>query len=123
LESVPNASAHARTVAAAILGQPRPAPTVPWFWSDQYDVKFQVAGLSSTADEAILRGDRTRGRSFSVAYLRAGRLIALDAVNQPRDFVAAKRLIATGAPVDRRRLADPLMPLKDAAAEVAEAAA
>jgi 3-phenylpropionate/trans-cinnamate dioxygenase ferredoxin reductase subunit len=122
LESVPNASAHARTVAAAILGHPRPASTVPWFWSDQYDVKLQVAGLSASADELIVRGESTRGRSFSVAYLRDGRLIALDAVNQARDFAAAKRLIQTSARMDPRRVADPSLPLKDAVAEAAHAA-
>jgi 3-phenylpropionate/trans-cinnamate dioxygenase ferredoxin reductase subunit len=84
---------------------------VPWFWSDQYDLKLQIAGVSQGYDEAIVRGD-PKSRSFSAAYLRDGRIIALDAVSNPRDFLQAKKLIVEGARPDRGRLADAGLELK-----------
>ena len=113
LESVQNALEQARTAAALITGEEVPYAQVPWFWSDQYDLKLQIAGLSQGYDETVLRGD-PGSRSFSCAYLRAGRMIAVDAVNHPRDFLQAKKVIADGGAVNRAKLADPAIELKDA---------
>ncbi|HEX2140630.1 MAG TPA: FAD-dependent oxidoreductase [Woeseiaceae bacterium] len=112
LESVQNALEQARTAAAAITGEQAPYAQVPWFWSDQYDLKLQIAGLSQGYDETVLRGSPD-SRSFSCVYLRDGRVIALDAVNNPKDFLQAKKVIADGGAVDRVRLADAATELKD----------
>jgi 3-phenylpropionate/trans-cinnamate dioxygenase ferredoxin reductase subunit len=106
LESVHNAMAQAKAVAAAIIGRPEPYDEVPWFWSDQYDLKLQIAGLSSVADATLLRGDPA-SRAFSCLYLAAGRLVAVDAINRPADFIAAKRLIAQRHEVDVASATDP----------------
>ncbi|MEM8572107.1 MAG: FAD-dependent oxidoreductase [Pseudomonadota bacterium] len=111
LESVHNAIEQGKLVAAALMGLPRPALDVPWFWSDQYDVKLQIAGLSEGHDKAVVR-EGSRPGSFSVFYLSGGALRAVDAVNAPADFMAGKRLIATGMPVDAERLADPQVAVK-----------
>lgn len=116
LESVQNALEQARTAAAVISGEEVPYAQVPWFWSDQYDLKLQIAGLSQGYDETVLRGNPD-SRSFSCAYLREGRMIAVDAVNHPKDFLQAKKVIADGGAVDRARLADPAIELKDAVEE------
>jgi 3-phenylpropionate/trans-cinnamate dioxygenase ferredoxin reductase subunit len=112
LESVPNAMAQARVAARAIAGQPEPYNEVPWFWSTQYDVRLQIAGVRLEGDRAVLRGDMASG-SFAVAHMREGRLAALEAVNNPRDFMAAKKLIAAGTVIDPEKLADAAVPLKD----------
>ena len=113
LESVQNALEQARTAGAVISGEEVPYAQVPWFWSDQYDLKLQIAGLSQGYEEAVLRGNPD-SRSFSCVYLRDGRMIAVDAVNNPKDFLQAKKLIADGGAVDRARLANPSTELKDA---------
>jgi 3-phenylpropionate/trans-cinnamate dioxygenase ferredoxin reductase subunit len=106
LESVPNAVHQAKVAAASLLGSPSPYSEVPWFWSDQYDLKLQIAGLSQGYDDVVLRGDPA-GRSFSAYYLAAGRLIAVDAINSPREFVHGKKLVAAGLTIDADRLRDP----------------
>ncbi len=106
LESVHNAMAQAKTVAAAIVGRPEPYDEVPWFWSDQYDLKLQIAGLSAAADTTLLRGDPA-SRAFSCLYLAQGRLVAVDAINRPADFIAAKRLIAQRHEIDVTSATDP----------------
>ncbi|HLT91352.1 MAG TPA: FAD-dependent oxidoreductase [Woeseiaceae bacterium] len=111
LECVQNALEQARTAAAVICGEDARYAEVPWFWSDQYDLKLQIAGLSQGYDEAVLRGD-PRTRAFSCAYLQEGKLIALDAVNNPKDFLRARQVIAAGGRVERARLADPEVPLE-----------
>jgi 3-phenylpropionate/trans-cinnamate dioxygenase ferredoxin reductase subunit len=98
LESVPNAIHQAKVAAATLLGAPVAYSEVPWFWSDQYDLKLQIAGLSTGYDEVVLRGDPAK-RSFAAFYLAAGRLLAVDAVNSPKEFIAAKKLVANGARV------------------------
>ncbi len=113
LESVQNANDQAKTAAAHLVGQPRPYDALPWFWSNQYDLKLQTAGLSGRHDDAIVRGDPA-SRSFSVAYLRGERLIAIDAVNRVKDFVQAKPLILDRCAVDRTLLANPATPLAEA---------
>jgi 3-phenylpropionate/trans-cinnamate dioxygenase ferredoxin reductase subunit len=110
LESVHNAMAQAKAVAQAIAGQPAPYAEVPWFWSDQYDLKLQIAGVGDPDDELVLRGEMG-ARSFSVLHLRKRRLVAIDSINRGGDFLAGKRLIAAGAMPDRARLADPDLPL------------
>ncbi|ARU03743.1 pyridine nucleotide-disulfide oxidoreductase [Comamonas serinivorans] len=114
LESVPNALEQARTVAAALAGKPMPARAAPWFWSDQFDLKLQMVGLSQGHDACVIRGDLAR-RQFIAFYLRAGVLIAADAVNRPGDFVLAKRLVAQAARVDAAQLVDESVALKSLA--------
>jgi len=111
LESVPNALEQARTVAATICGVHRPHDAVPWFWSDQYDLKLQMVGLSQGHERLIVRGDPT-GRSFTAFYLQDGRVIAVDAINRPQEFMIAKKLVAQRAAISPDRLGDDSVPLK-----------
>ena len=111
LESVPNALEQARLAACAIAGRPLPAPEAPWFWSDQYDLKLQIAGLPFEADRRVVRGDPAAAR-FAVFHLMGGRVRAVEAVNAAPEFMAGRQLIARGASVDPVRLADPATPLK-----------
>jgi 3-phenylpropionate/trans-cinnamate dioxygenase ferredoxin reductase component len=113
LESVHSALEQARTVAAAICGRPVPPFQTPWFWSDQYDVKLQMAGLSAGHDAVVVRGDPDRGRSFAVFYLRQGELVAVDAVNRAPEFMMSKQLIAERSPVDPAKLGDERVAMKD----------
>jgi 3-phenylpropionate/trans-cinnamate dioxygenase ferredoxin reductase subunit len=106
LESVNNATEQGKCAAAALLGIDRPFSGVPWFWSDQYDRKLQMAGLSTGADQAVLRGDLAAA-GFSVYHFRDGRLIAVDTVNNPREHLQARKLIESGAAVTPAQAADP----------------
>jgi 3-phenylpropionate/trans-cinnamate dioxygenase ferredoxin reductase subunit len=106
LESVQNAIEQAKAAAATLAGQPKAYSEVPWFWSDQYDLKLQIAGLAAGSDETVVRGD-VEERCFAVFHLRAGRLIAVEAVNSPRDFMACRKLIAAGFSTSRSALLDP----------------
>ena len=106
LESVPNAMEQAKSAAASLCGKEKPYRALPWFWSDQFDLKLQIAGLNQGYDALVFRGDRASGRKFSAFYLRAGRIIAADCVNRPQDFIASKKLIAAGAAVDPLLLAN-----------------
>ncbi len=115
LESVQNANDMATVVARAICGDPSVYDVVPWFWSNQYDLKLQTVGLATNHDREVVRGDPA-SRSFSVAYLRGGRLVALDCVNAVRDYVQGKALILRR--VDPALLADASMPLKEIAARL-----
>lgn len=114
LESVQNAVEQAKTAAANICGGDVAYSQVPWFWSDQYDLKLQIAGLSEGHDNVVIRGNPAE-RSFSCLYLAEGRLIAVDAINAPRDFVQSKQLIADHVEIDAKKLADPEIALKDMA--------
>ena len=105
LESVQNANDQAGIVAKVITGQAAAYDAVPWFWSHQYDLKLQTVGLSSGHDDAVLRGDPAT-RSFSIVYLRHGRVIALDCVNATRDYVQGRALVVARATIDPARLAD-----------------
>ncbi len=113
LESVDHAFEHARSAAANMLGKPVVHDKVPWFWSDQYDLKLLIVGLSHGYDECVVRGDPAT-RSFSVCYLRGGELIAVDAVNSAKDYMAARKLIAERARLNVARIADATIQLKDA---------
>jgi 3-phenylpropionate/trans-cinnamate dioxygenase ferredoxin reductase subunit len=95
-----------------MLGMPTVHDKVPWFWSDQYDLKLIIIGLCQGNDTVITRGDPA-SRSFSTCYLRDGELIAIDTVNQPKDQMAARKLIAARARPDLDKLANPSIPLKD----------
>jgi 3-phenylpropionate/trans-cinnamate dioxygenase ferredoxin reductase subunit len=86
---------------------------VPWFWSDQYDSKLLIAGLSQDYDRQVLRGDPA-SRSFSVCYLKGNELIAVEAINHSKDYMAARKLIADRAQMDAVKLADPNIALKEA---------
>jgi 3-phenylpropionate/trans-cinnamate dioxygenase ferredoxin reductase subunit len=118
LESVHNALEQAKTAAANICGEDIEYSQVPWFWSDQYDLKLQIAGLSDGYDEVVVRGN-PENASFSCMYLREGRLIACDAINAPRDFMQSKALIAKRCIPDKALLADADVQLKDLAEGVA----
>jgi len=113
LESVQNANDQAATAAKSIIaGAGAPAyDAVPWFWSNQYDLRLQTIGLSTGYDETVLRGD-PGARSFSLIYLRAGQVIALDCVNATRDYVQGKPLVANRRIIDKALLADTAVPLK-----------
>lgn len=113
LESVQNAMEQARVAAAAMLGAEEAYEAVPWFWSDQYDCKLQMAGLSGGFDAIVLRGDPESELRFSAFYLREGRLIAADSVGRPQDFMFAKKLVTAGIAPDPEQLADPDVPLKE----------
>ena len=106
LESVQNAIDQAKIAAASLLGEDQPYDTVPWFWSDQYNLKLQIAGLSQDHDRVVMRGEPGAGR-FAAFYLRDGVLQAVDAVNSPKDFMLGKRLVMQRAAPPLERLADP----------------
>ena len=112
LESVQNANDQANVAARTIAGQEARYAATPWFWSNQYDLKLQTIGLSTGHDATVTRGDPAT-RSFSVAYLRGGRVIAFDCVNAVKDYVQARKLVESGAMPDPARLADAATPLKD----------
>jgi 3-phenylpropionate/trans-cinnamate dioxygenase ferredoxin reductase subunit len=112
LESVQNASDQATCAALAILGHPQAYSAVPWFWSNQYDLKLQTVGLSTGHDEIVVRGDPA-ARSFSAIYLRNGRVIALDCVNAVKDYVQGRKLIVANASFDKALLADTNISLKE----------
>ena len=112
LESVQNANDQATLVAKTIVGaEASDYDAVPWFWSNQYDLKLQTVGLSTGFDDAVLRGDSAT-RSFSIVYLRAGQVIALDCVNMVRDYVQGRALVVQRLSPDRAALADPAISLK-----------
>lgn len=111
LESVQNANDQANVVAKGICGDEARYHAIPWFWSNQYDLKLQTAGLSTGHDQTVLRGD-VADRSFSVVYLRQGRVIALDCVNATKDYVQGRMLVTAGLQATAEQLADTETPLK-----------
>lgn len=112
LESVQNANDMATVAAKHICGDGAPYHALPWFWSNQYDLKLQTAGLSLGFDATVMRGD-PEARSFSVVYLKAGRVIALDCVNAVKDYVQGRKLVEAKVSPDPALLADTGVPLKD----------
>ena len=118
LESVQNASDMATTVAKALTGAPEVYHAVPWFWSNQYDLRLQTVGLSSGHDAEVVRGDPA-SRAFSTVYLKEGRVVALDCVNMVRDYVDGRALVTAGARIDPARLADTGTRLKELTAALA----
>ena len=115
LESVPNALEQAKQAASAIVGRPGPAPEVPWFWSDQYDLKLQIAGLPFDADRIVVRGDVAAAK-FAVFHLKGDLIQAVEAINAPPEFMAGRQLIAKRTPVSVEKLVDTTISMKDVAA-------
>lgn len=116
LESVPNALEMAKQAAADLCGRKPPSPDVPWFWSDQYDLRLQIAGLPVDAEQAVLRGDPDGG-SFALFHLTADDTVqAVEAVNAPADFMAGKLMIARRRKIAAHRLRDPAQTLQQLAA-------
>ena len=115
LESVPNALEQAKQAAAAIAERPAPPPETPWFWSDQYEIKLQIAGLPYGVEQLIVRGDPDQNR-FAVFHMAGHVIQAVEAVNAPQEFMGGKLLIGRRAPVDLGKLADPGVSMKEVAA-------
>lgn len=112
IESVQNAIAQAQAAAASLLGRPAATRAVPWFWSDQADLKLQIAGLSHGYDQVVVRGAPLSER-FSVLYYAADKLIAVDAINTPRDYMVARKVLGEGGTLPADRVADASVPLKE----------
>ncbi|MCW1401574.1 FAD-dependent oxidoreductase [Novosphingobium sp. MW5] len=112
VESVQNANDQATCVAKAICGDAKPYHAFPWFWSNQYDLRLQTAGLSVGFDQTVVRGS-PEDRSFSVVYLKNGKVIALDCVNMVKDYVQGRKLVEAGVSPDLTQLADANVPLKE----------
>lgn len=106
LESVPNASEQAKSAAASICGNKKAYKSLPWFWSDQYDLKLQIAGLSQGYDSVVIRGDQAASRSFAAFYFQGPRLIAADCVNRPQEFMLSKRIIAESLTIKPEDISD-----------------
>jgi 3-phenylpropionate/trans-cinnamate dioxygenase ferredoxin reductase subunit len=115
LESVQNAVDQARCVVRVITGTPEPYRDVPWFWTDQFDVRFQMAGLSGANDKSVLRGS-VEARKFSVFYFKQGRLLAVDSVNRPGDHITARKMLGAGTLLTPEQAADEMVDLKQLAA-------
>lgn len=111
VESVQNANDMATCVAKAICGDTQPYHAFPWFWSNQYDLKLQTAGINFEYDQTVIRGDPTT-RSFAVLYLKEQQLIAIDAVNSVKDYVQGRKLVEAHANIEPALLADISVPLK-----------
>lgn len=112
LESVQNANDQAKIAASHIMGKPESYHAIPWFWSNQYDLRLQTVGLSLDYDQELVRGDPA-SRSFSVIYLRGGKVIALDCVNATKDYVQGRKAVSDGALLDLAELANPAIPIKE----------
>ena len=112
LESVQNALDQASVAASTISGNLKAYSALPWFWSDQYDLKLQIAGLSQGYTDVVVRGDIGDSRSFAAFYMREGKLLAVDAVNRPQEFMFGKKLIMQGNQLDPGQLADESLSLK-----------
>jgi 3-phenylpropionate/trans-cinnamate dioxygenase ferredoxin reductase subunit len=115
MESVPNALEQAKQAAAAIVGKPAPAGEVPWQWSDQYDLKLQIAGYAFDVDEILVRGDPASAK-FAVFHLKGDLVQSVEAINSPPEFMMGKQLILGRKPIDKARLADPSISMKEVAA-------
>lgn len=114
LESVPNATEQAKTAALHINGKPKPYNSLPWFWSDQFDLKLQIAGLSEGYDDIVIRGDIEGSRNFAAFYFKGDKILAVDAVNSPREFMFTKMALTKGQGLDKTILSNPEADLKSA---------
>jgi 3-phenylpropionate/trans-cinnamate dioxygenase ferredoxin reductase component len=115
MESVPNALEQAKQAACAITGRPAPAGEVPWQWSDQYDLKLQIAGYAFDVDEIVVRGDPKSGK-FAVFHLNGDQVQSVEAINAPPEFMMGRQLIGNRKPVDKQKLANPAISMKEVAA-------
>ncbi|MBB4080724.1 3-phenylpropionate/trans-cinnamate dioxygenase ferredoxin reductase subunit [Lewinella aquimaris] len=114
LESVQNAVDQGKVAAAALVGKVAIYDAIPWFWSDQYDVKLQIVGLSEGHDRAVVRKEVGEAPKFSIWYFAGDTLLAVDAVNNAKAYVIGTKFIQSGALIDRDKLADPTVPLRPA---------
>ena len=114
LESVPNATEQAKVIAAHMNGTPKPYNSLPWFWSDQFDLKLQIAGLSEGYDDLVIRGDIENSREFAAFYFKGDKLLAVDAVNSPREFMLGRMVLGKGQTLDKSVLTDTNADLKTA---------
>ena len=112
LESVQNAIDQAKVAAAGLAGKPRAYKEVPWFWSDQYDLKLQIAGIAKAGDTLIVRGDPAQ-KKFAVFHLRDGAVAAVESVNAAPEYIIGRKLIGAGTKVDSGQLADTNVPMKN----------
>ena len=112
LESVPNALEQARQAAAVITGTAPPKADTPWFWSDQYDLKLQIAGLPFEVDNVVVRGDPA-SKAFAVFHMAGDHVQAVEAVNAAPEFIVGRQMITTRRVVDKARLADKTIPMKE----------
>jgi len=115
MESVPNALEQAKQAASAIAGRPAPAGEVPWQWSDQYDLKLQIAGYAFDVDEIVVRGDPASAK-FAVFHLKGDQLQSVEAINAPPEFMMGRQLIGNRKRIDKAKLADPSVSMKEVAA-------
>jgi len=113
LESVPNASEQGKVAAASICGIQKEYNSLPWFWSDQYDLKLQIAGLSQGYDQVIIRGDKNKSRSFAAFYFKNGQLISADCVNRPQEFMLCKKIISQKLTINPESFSDESIPVKE----------
>ena len=114
LESVPNATEQAKVVASHVCGKAKLYNSLPWFWSDQFDLKLQIAGLSEGYDDIVFRGGIEAGRSFAAFYFKGEALLAVDAVNAPREFAMTRMLLTKGQTLDKQKISDPSLAIKEA---------
>lgn len=112
LESVPNANEQAKVAAATLCGKSKPYDALPWFWSDQYDIKLQIAGLNHGYDLLVIRGDLQNSKSFVAFYFKNKQLIAADCINRPLEFMISKRIINDNIQIDPAHFADESIDLK-----------
>lgn len=112
VESVQNANDQAKVAALDIMGEECEYNAVPWFWSNQYDLKLQTVGISAGFDDCIVRG-KPESRQFSVVYFKDDKVIALDCVNSTKDYVQGRKAVVEGLELDRKELADPEIPIKE----------
>lgn len=120
LESVQNANNQAVIAANTLCGQRQPYRAVPWFWSDQYDIRLQIAGLAEGYDQSFIRGAIDSGSGFAIFYLKSGKLISVVAVNEPQAFMFARRVIGTEAQLDWDKLKDTSIKCNEALISTAE---
>lgn len=113
LESVQNAADQAKVAAKTLCGKLEPYNALPWFWSDQYDLKLQIAGLSQGYDKVVIRGSTETGRSFAAFYFQGDKLLAVDAINRPREFMLTRRALSENKTVDASRLEDESVVIQD----------
>jgi 3-phenylpropionate/trans-cinnamate dioxygenase ferredoxin reductase subunit len=114
MESVPNALEQAKQAASAITGRPAPAGEVPWQWSDQYDIKLQIAGYPFDVDQILVRGDPA-GNKFAVFHLKGDQVQAVEAINSPPEFMMGRQLIGNRKSVSKAKLADTSVSMKEVA--------
>jgi 3-phenylpropionate/trans-cinnamate dioxygenase ferredoxin reductase subunit len=111
LESVQNAADQAQSVAATIAGHRSAYRALPWFWTDQFDIKLQMAGISTDYDQIVTRGSR-ESQKLSVFYFKSGKLMAIDSINRPADHMFGRKIISTGVPVTLEQAADETVDLR-----------